>query len=136
MGPIEQQFAWPWSRYQSRLPGGAGPEPRWKLRWWRPKFEPMVRDPAGYIGEQGGELVVAEVYAQNRVHPGGTKVREELQRSARLLARFSPDADANSCEHPLGYQEETSVPPPHFFARVLGARGTGPVIEIYSLAGR
>jgi hypothetical protein len=136
MGPIEDQFTWPWSRYQARLAGGRAPPPLWNLRWWRPRPLAMAQDPASYVAEQGGALVVLEVFAENRVHPGATKVREHLRRTARLLTRISPDGDPDACEHPLGYQEETSVAPPHFTARVLGARGTGPVLEIYALAAR
>jgi hypothetical protein len=93
----------------------------------------MVDDPDGYVREQGGRWVVIEVYTQNRTHPAGTRAREALQRAATLVARFSPDARDGYSEHPLGYQDETSVPPPCFLARVLQAERAGPVIEIYRL---
>ena len=54
---------------------------------------------------------------------------------SELLARISPDGRADRCEHPFGYQDETSVPNPSFTLRALGARCTGPVLEIYRLAG-
>jgi hypothetical protein len=133
MGDISKQFTWVWSRYQALLPDGHGPEPLWRLRWWTPKLKQMVDDPDGYVREQGGRWVVIEVYTQNRTHPAGTRAREALQRAATLVARFSPDARDGYSEHPLGYQDETSVPPPCFLARVLQAERAGPVIEIYRL---
>ncbi|MCC7013399.1 MAG: hypothetical protein IT454_12620 [Planctomycetes bacterium] len=132
---LDARFAWPWARYQTLHMAESSAE-RWRLRWWKPKLVQMQQDPAAYLREQAGELAVIEVFAGGRTHPGGTAVRLELMRSARLVARFSPDSDPLSCDHPLGYQEETSVPPPHFFSRVLGASGTGPVIEIYELGRR
>jgi hypothetical protein len=131
MGPMEDQFEWPWSRYQARLEGGQGPGPRWKLRWWPPKLQQMTNDPATYVSERPGRYVVAEVYSGNRTFAGATSVHDELRRSGKLLVRISPDVDPERSEHPLGYQEETSVETPHFLSRVLRARATGPVIEIH-----
>jgi hypothetical protein len=94
----------------------------------------MTSSPAEYVSEQGGEIVVTEVFSGNRTHRAGTLIREQLLASARLLTRISPDNDPAASDHPLGYQDETSVAPPHFLARVLRARCTGPVIEIFALA--
>jgi hypothetical protein len=133
MGPIEKQVTWVWSRYQASLPDGHGPEPLYRLRWWVPLLKQMVDDPSGYIRAQGGDWIVAEVYAENRTHPGATRVRDALRKQAQLVERISPDGTPDYSEHPLGSQDETSVVAPNFFARVLQARATGPVIEIYKL---
>lgn len=135
-GGIEAQFTWPWSRYQAALPGGCVDGERWRLRWWRPRPMLMGSDPAAYVAQQGGGLLVAEVFAENRVSPAATVVRQWLLANARLLARFSPDSDPDASDHPLGYQEETSVAPGIFFRRLARARGTGPVIEIFELGER
>ncbi len=132
-GGIEAQFAWVWSRYQATLPGGAIDGERWRLRWWRPKPLQMLQAPAEYVAEQGGELLVAEVFADNRVSPAATALRQWLLEHARLEARFSPDARTDYSEHPFGYQQETSVPPGTFFRRLAQAERTGPVIEIFRL---
>jgi hypothetical protein len=141
MGPIEKQTLWVWSRYQATLPEGHGPPPLYHMHWWVPVLRAtpeyphgqMVDDPAAYIRAQGGKFLVAEVYAENRTHRGATQVHEALLKDATLLERISPDGRPDYSDHPLGAQDETSVPPPHFLARVLQARATGPVIEIYQL---
>jgi len=126
----------PWSRYQASVPGGPPLGERWRLRWWTPKLGIMANDPARFVAEEGGEIAITEVFAENRVHLGGTKLREWLLVNAELLVRFSPDRDPGYSEHPFGYQEETSVSPGIFFQRLLQARGSGPVIEIFRLPSR
>ena len=123
----------PWTRYQARLPGGRGPEPRWGLRWISMDISRYMADARGFLAEQGGDYAVAEVYAENRAHPVGTLITEAFRANGELLARISPDGRDDYSEHPLGSQPETSVPNPHFTLRVLQARSFGPVIEIYRL---
>jgi hypothetical protein len=135
-GGIEEQFTWVWSRYQAALPGGRVWGERWRLRWWRPRPVLMLNSPGEYVADQGGELLVAEVFAENRVSPAATKVREWLLANARLVARISPDSRPDYSDHPFGYQEETSVPPGIFFRRLAQARASGPVIEIFELPAR
>ncbi len=132
-GGIEAQFAWVWSRYQATLPGGVIDGPRWRLRWWRPKPVLMSESPERYVAEQGGEWLVSEVFADNRVSPAATALRQWLLEHAQLEARISPDADPQHSDHPFGYQEETSVAPGIFFRRLAQAQRTGPVIEIFRL---
>ena len=93
----------------------------------------MAEDPASYAREQGGDWLVMEIYADNRVYSGATRVQEVVRATAELAVRISPDGRPDYSDHPLGYQDETSVAPPHFLARVLQARTTGPVIEVYRL---
>ncbi len=133
--PLEARFQWPWSRYQSLHPDMVAPE-RWKLRWMPAKPLQMRNDPAGYVAEQAGTLTVIEVFADNRTDPAGTRVREALAASRELLVRIGPDGPGTESDHPLGYQEETSVQAPLFLFRVLGARRTGPVIEVYGAPRR
>jgi len=135
-GGIEKQATWVWSRYQASLPDGHAPLELWKLRWWRPKLMQMVSDPATYVAQQGGDLLVAEVFAENRASPAGTVLRDWLLEHASREVVISPDSEPGYSLHPLGYQEETSVDPGIFFLRVAQARATGPVIEIYMLPRR
>lgn len=135
-GGIEAQFTWVWSRYQAALPHGVVDGERWRLRWWRPKPVLMASSPEQYVREQGGDWLVAEVFADNRVLPAATKLRQWLLEHAQLQARFSPDADPHFSEHPMGYQDETSVASGTFFLRLAQARCAGPVIEIFRLPAR
>jgi hypothetical protein len=136
--PGGESASWnrPWSRYQATVPGGPPHGERWRLRWWTPKLGMMANDPARFVAEEGGEIAITEVFAQDRVHPGASRLREWLLANAELLVRISPDGDPGYSDHPFGYQEETSVAPGIFFPRLLQARGTGPVIEIFRLPRR
>ncbi|HVS11369.1 MAG TPA: glycosyltransferase family 39 protein [Planctomycetota bacterium] len=127
----------PWARYQALHPERPEGARAWRLRWMplEAGLAAIAADPARWLAGLGGDWAVIEVFAGNRVHPSGTRIREALRRRATRVARFSPDGQDDYSEHPLGYQDETSVPAPHFLRRVLQARGTGPVIEIYRLSG-
>jgi len=46
---------------------------------------------------------------------------------------FLPDARDDVSEHPFGYEDMTHVPAENFLLRLLQARATGPVIEIFDL---
>ena len=127
----------PWARYQARHPERPEGARAWRLRWMPldAGLGAIAADPDGWLAGLGGEWAVIEVFADNRVHPLGTRIREALRRRATRVARLSPDRRDGYSEHPLGYQDETSVPAPHLLRRVLQAQGTGPVIEIYRLSG-
>ena len=127
-----RHFFVPWTRYQARLPEGPVSAPRWNLRWTRSDIQRYMRDAAGTLREQGGDYAVVEVYA-GRAHPVGTRITEAFRARGELLARISPDGRSDYSEHPIGYQDETTVPNPHFIRRLLQARSTGPVLEIYRL---
>jgi 4-amino-4-deoxy-L-arabinose transferase-like glycosyltransferase len=131
----EARFQWPWSRFQALHPEWNAVE-RWTLTWMPAKLLQMRESPEAFVLEQSGELTVIEVFSQNRTDPAGTRVREALAAQAELLVRIGPDGPGTESLHPLGYQDETSVPAPHFLLRVLNARRTGPVIEVYGPARR
>ncbi len=133
--PLEARFQWPWSRFQARHPDWT-PKERWALTWMPAKLVQMREAPETYAAEQQGDLTVLEVFSQNRTDPAGTRVREALAARSELLVRIGPDGPGTESDHPLGYQDETSVPAPHFLLRVLGARRTGPVIEVFGPARR
>lgn len=122
-----------WTRYQANLPPGHGPEPLYGLRWISTEMGRYMDDAAGFLAEQGGDYAVVEVFADNRVHRVGTDITEWFRANGELLVRISPDGDTQYSEHPFASQDETSVPTPHFTKRLLQAKGTGPVIEIFKL---
>jgi len=123
----------PWTRYQANLPPGHGPEPLYGLRWISTDLGRYLADTGGFLAEQGGDYAVVEVYAENRNGRIGCGITDWFRENGELLVRISPDGDKHYSEHPFASQDETSVPTPHFMKRVLQARGTGPVIEIYRL---
>lgn len=136
--PVSRRFYFlPWSQYLGRLAAargpGALPEPRFDLAWLPVDVEAYLKDAAGFIANQGADYTVAEVFAEGRGARPGTALTEGLRAAGELLVRFSPDGTDGFSEHPFGYQDETSVPNPHFTWRVLQARCTGPVLEIRRL---
>lgn len=120
-----------WSDYQRNVLGSARPRPAWNLVWMPVEdLRGMARRPADYVRSQVGDLLVAEIFAAGRVHRGLTRVHREFRREGELLARFTPYRSSFLGEHPMQFQDETSVRPAPFAWRVLQAERMGPVIEI------
>ena len=125
-----RRFAFlPWARYQAEARPRPPGEPVFDLVW--SDLGRFLGAPREYLEVEGCDLVVLEVFAENRTSRAATAAREQLQATCELLVRISPDGHPDRSDHPLGFQNETSVPNPNFTARVLQAEGTGPVIEIY-----
>jgi hypothetical protein len=126
----------PWSRYQYRRGSAALPGPLWNLSWMRTDtlagMDSFVAEPWKFLRESGARLAVIEVFEGRPPRAAGL-VRAALRREAKRVARFSPDGRADRSEHPLDPQEATIPSPPWFLPRVLRARATGPVIEVYDL---
>jgi hypothetical protein len=129
----------PWSHYLGRLAETAGPaalpEPRFDLRWLPVDQQAYLEDAAGFIAARRADYAVAEVFGDGRLAPVGPSLTAGMRAAGELVARISPDARSDRSEHPFGYQEETSVESPNFTLRALQARCTGPVLEVYRLAG-
>jgi len=119
----------PWARYQAEHEIAPGGEPVFDLVW--SDLNAFLQAPVDYFDAGDFDLLVLEVFAENRTSAPATRARDQLREQLRLAERISPDSDPAWSDHPLGFQEETSVPNPSFTARVLQAEGTGPVIEIY-----
>jgi len=127
-----------WARYQATVGVEAIDAPRHDLAWpltgQAGDLQRLAADPLGTLRAQGADLALIEVFAPNRAPYFGAQLREGLQRGARLLARFTPDATDGYSLHPFECQEPTVKPPPRaFLPRLLQARGTGPLIEVYDL---
>ena len=136
--PASRRFYFlPWSQYLGRLAEARGPAalpaPRYALRWLPVDVQAYLDDAEGFVRKQGADYAVVEIYAEGRgARPGGA-LTAGLRAAGELLVRLSPDGREDYSEHPFGYQDETSVPNPHFTRRVLQARCTGPVLEIRRL---
>ena len=129
---VGRRFAFlPWARYQAERDVRPAAEPEFDLVW--SDLGRFLAEPRAYLEVEQCDLVLLEVFAQNRTSVAATRAREELQRTCDLLVRISPDGDRDGSDHPLGFQNETTptVHNPNFTARVLRAEGTGPVLEVY-----
>ena len=132
----------PWSHYLGQLARDRGAQalpgppatPRFDLHWLPVNVAAYLEDASGFIHKQGADYAVVEVFAEGRLAPAGPALTAGFRTGGELLVRISPDGRDDYSEHPFGYQDETSVKTPNVTARVLGARCTGPVIEIYRLA--
>ncbi|HEV8113204.1 MAG TPA: glycosyltransferase family 39 protein [Planctomycetota bacterium] len=96
----------------------------------------LLKDPAGFLRGLGTEWVVLEVH---RVYDwrGVAKLRGALGQIGELAARFSPDRIGTWGELPIAYEGFDPRPSPVFwFLRVLQARCTGMVLEIWRVRDR
>lgn len=121
----------PWSRYQAENQPRPTGEPAFDLVW--SDLGRFLGGPVQYLTERECDLVILEVFAENRTSKAATRAREQVREACELLVRISPDSDPQYSDHPLGFQNETTpgVRNPSFTGRVLQADGTGPVIEVY-----
>jgi hypothetical protein len=91
----------------------------------------LPRDPESYLARlEPGELVLAEVYTENRYLPVLSHLTRELRGRYPLEARFDT---GDGLELPLGYQDHTGVRNSPMAWRVLRSRRVGPVLEVYRL---
>ena len=127
-----------WSRYQALVGVDAIDAPRYDLGWPGAQeakaVQRLMEDPQGLLRSAGADLFVLEVFGPDRPPFTAAAMRGRLVEGARRLARFTPDSRDDYSEHPFDYQDPTVRPhPPAFLPRLLQARRTGPVIEIYAL---
>jgi len=129
----------PWVWYQKQVFHRAPPDPRYlliPLPFSRKSAAQIARFPGEFLAAQNALCFVTQVYA-SRV-PVFEALRDTLQRTSILVARFSPDDDAENLL-PIGYQGDLVPGREHMSTRVLRAHRAGPVIEIFctkSLASR
>ena len=125
-----------WNEYQFHVLGESRPADAWNLVWMPvigakgDLLGVMNRDPARYVDQRYGDLLVAMLFDQGRIAPGLGKVHAEFLRRGELLARFSPDGEPELSAHPIVYQDETCPGNVSLAWRVLRAERMGPVIEI------
>lgn len=91
----------------------------------------LKRDPERYLARlQPAELVMAEVFVDERYLPELSLLTSELRARLPLEARFEP---GDGCEHPLAYQDATLLHSPPMAWRVLRSQRLGPVLEVFRL---
>lgn len=137
--PAREPTHLPWITYQRRAPAPILQDEAYPLGWipvGDPRTLAQALDaPLESIASWPADVVVMEVFAEGRVLPAVNVLSETLRAHARLLARISPDGRDGYSEHPMGFQDETSVRPTPFLPRLLQAERYGPVLEIYELPG-
>jgi hypothetical protein len=127
----------PWLLYQRALPATRRLQPEWNLVIMPMRTEVerarIQQDPVGYLKLLGGDYAVIDVYEGGRPPTVLNFIRPALIAIGVRVARFSPDGVDEGSNLPIMYQDDEYPTPTNWFARILGARCTGPVIEIYKL---
>jgi hypothetical protein len=96
----------------------------------------LMKDPAEYLRRLDTKWVVLEVH-RTYDWKGVAKLRSALGEIGELTARFSPDRMGTWGESPITYEGFDPRPFPVFwFLRVLQARCTGMVLEVWKLRDR
>jgi hypothetical protein len=93
----------------------------------------LLHDPAAYVRELGASWVVIEA-RRTWEWRGVEKLREALPQVGELAARFEPDDAERYADAPIAHQGFDPLPfPIPWFRRILGARCTGSVLEIWRI---
>jgi hypothetical protein len=93
----------------------------------------FLRDPVDSLRSLHAAWIVMEVH-RTWDWGGLVQLRTALMRQAALAARFSPDSESRWGDVPIAHQGYDPLPfPIPWFRRILGARSTGSVIEIWKL---
>jgi hypothetical protein len=135
--PRQRNRGMAWIHHQQDHPADARSEPAWDLRWMpmnRPGLRQLLMQfPRTFVRSLDAEWALIEVFEPGRVDPSMSTLRIALEGNADLRVRFGPDPDPFSSPIPLTYQDETGGSLPWMAARLLRARRTGPVLELYRL---
>ncbi len=124
-----------WARYQARLTESERPAPLFDVRMLllQAGFGDLT-DPArmgAFLDAHGPGVYVLQVAVGRRSSRFDPVLRSVLAERGTLEARLSPDPDPYFSEHPLADEDEEVDDWPGFFWRVLRARSSGPVVEVY-----
>jgi hypothetical protein len=95
----------------------------------------LLKDPGGFVRALGVHWLVLEIH-RTWDWKGITKLHEALGEIGELAVRFSPDRAGKWREVPIAHQGFDPRPFPVFwFLRILQARCTGMVLEIWKING-
>ena len=93
----------------------------------------LLGDPAAYVRELGASWIVIEA-RRTWEWRGIEKLHEALGQVGELAARFEPDDAERYGDAPIAHQGFDPLPfPIPWFRRILGARCTGSVLEIWKI---
>jgi hypothetical protein len=99
----------------------------------RPEDRKLLADPAGYLRAQDADWIVFEVH-RTFDWQGIVDLHRVLGEVGELEARFSPDRASRWGDVPIAHQGHDPRPFPVFwYFRILDARCTGSVLEIWKL---
>ncbi len=93
----------------------------------------LLNEPAAYVRELGASWVVIEA-RRTWEWRGVERLRQALPEVGELAARFEPDDADRYADAPIAHQGFDPLPfPIPWFRRILGARCTGSVLEIWRI---
>jgi hypothetical protein len=126
----------PWIVYQRNLPPVATRGRAWSLRpipmGMGEARAAIDQDALAHVRVTGAEYAVIEDF-DDSIRPGAARLRASLASGADLVARFSPMQVDTGDDRPIAYQDDGVDRRAVWWWRVILARSTGPVIEIYRL---
>jgi hypothetical protein len=127
----------PWHLYECSLDDSARLLPAWNMVQMplasAAQRDELVRDARSYLASLHGDYAAIDVYDGGRRPRFLNLIPPALKELGVRVARFSPDSVDDGCNLPLTYQDDEYPVAAPWFWRVLHARCTGPVIEIYEL---
>lgn len=128
----------PWFTYLWQLEPEAFAEQTWNTYTMPLATEPRRAaaraDTAAFVASLQADYAVVEVFSRGRF-PLLSAIRVELAKAGTLEARIVPDGVDRGEDLPFVYQDDEYPYTTPWFARTLGLRAVGPVIEIYKLNG-
>ncbi len=134
--PLMNDLVYPWFNYQWRLPESELEGRGFDLRSMPLVTEGMRQaaraDLDGFVSAQQAQWTVIEVYTPDR-RALPAALRSVIAAHGELAVRLSPDEVDTGENLPIVYQDDEFPYTTPWFARVLGARCVGPVIEIYKM---
>jgi hypothetical protein len=127
----------PWYMYQRSLDEAQRLSPAWNMvempMQSAAQWNEITRDAKSYLQSLHADYAAIDVYEGGRKPIFLNAIPPALREIGVRVARFSPDAIDDACNLPLAYQDDEYPVFTAWFWRVLRARCTGPVIEIYKL---
>jgi hypothetical protein len=127
----------PWYVHQRELAESERITPAWNLLTM-PMQDAAQRDavmhsPVSYLRSLNGDYAMIDVYDGGRRPLVLNEIPPALKEIGERIARFTPDAVDTGSNLPLAYQDDEYPGWTPWFWRILHARCTGPVVEIYKL---
>jgi hypothetical protein len=127
----------PWILYQRSIPESQRLQPAWNMIVMPMRTDAqraaVTQDAVSYLELLHGDYAAIDVYDNGRRPLVLNAIPPALREIGDLVARFSPDTVDEGSNLPIMYQDDEYPGATPWLWRVLHARCTGPVIEIYKL---